>query len=454
MSNHDDVFLQYVKDLENEKKQKESKPSTFTSEFNDVKWVGLEQGKMKVVRLIGNTLAPDFVGTEPEIGDAVEFIFAEVKDDNGKRMQLKLPIDDPSSNNRHIMHRIISEVMKVQWVNKKKVFPVQLKHPDIFNIIEKGNFVESDPSYKFARGWKGQRVAVFNCIDRSDMEWHKTNKKTKLLSKQVGVSVGENGDTMEWPFNGVPSYGFIQELFSLVKIGGSWENYDVGIERTGAMQKPYNIVNLTRFKQKDFLEDFMDKIEDANQISVDNDLTEEEKSWERVNIQKMFKVTPYTKIFKRLGNQIKKIDAALNTHFYDELDKLVQEETAEREEARKTEAENTVVENDVYIASSVLTEDTEIEAEAVNKSETETITRTVSSDNNPSWAKYLKGWDKLSEVHRNMITDVIVVDGEIKAITYSESAGKTGECPVSDGGCGFESPMTFPYCPVCGAKYS
>ena len=53
-----------------------------------------------------------------------------------------------------------------------------------------------------------------------------------------------------------------------------------------------------------------------------------------------------------------------------------------------------------------------------------------------------------------MITDVIVVDGEIKSISYSEAAGKTGECPVSDGGCGFESPMTFPYCPVCGAKYS
>ena len=449
MSNHDDVFLQYVKDLENEKKQKDARTSTFTSEFDNVKWVGLEHDKMKIVRLIGNTLAPDFVGTEPEIGDAIEFIFAEVKDDNGKKMQLKLPIDDPSSNNRHIMHRIISEVMKVQWVNKEKVFPVKLKHPDIFNIIEKGNFVETDSNYKFARGWKGQRVAVFNCIDRSDMEWHRTNKKTKLLSKQVGVSVGENGDTIEWPFYGVPSYGFITELFSLVKIGGSWENYDIGIEKTGKMNKPYNIVNLTRFKQKDFLDDFMDKSDDANLISVEGDLTSEEKSWERVNIQKMFKVTPYTKIFKRLGNQIKKIDAALNTHFYDELDKLAREEEAERAEARKTEAENTVVENEVYIESSVLTEDIYPDAPRP-----EPISRTVNSNNEPSWAKYLKGWDKLSEVHRNMITDVIVVDGEIKSISYSEAAGKTGECPVSDGGCGFESPMTFPYCPVCGAKYS
>lgn len=449
----DDFFKKYAEELEKKEKERNQNRSTqfVPGDFEDVRWLGLNSGSMKVVRLIGGTLSPDFVMGEVKKGDPVEFIFAEVKDDKGKKMQLRLPIDDASSNNRHIIHRIISRVMEVDWVDKKKVFPVKIKHPEIFNIVEKGNFSEKDIQFKFARGWKGQRIAVFNCIDRSDMEWHRENKKTKLLSKNVNVTVDDNGVEIEWPTVGVPSYGFVSELFSIAKYSGSWENYDLGIERTGKMEKPMNIVNLTRFKQKDFLDDFVDRV-NPEIISTNDGLTDEEKSWKLYDIAELYKPTPYGKILNRLGNQIKKIDAALNTNYYDELKQLADEETAANDSKKIQEAQEKKVETNVEISSSILEEETpEVEKATIERSP-EKISRTP-VQNGDNRSEYLKGWDNLSDEHKSMIEDVVVENGKLVSVNYSPAAGNLAVCPTDSGGCGFESPMAFPLCPVCGVNY-
>lgn len=437
---------------------------SYAFEGEDLKWTSPDRNKKKVwkvLRLIGNPPASIIPNDNPQPEDPLEFQFAEIKDDKGKGMKLRLPVADGTSNSRHLIQRIVDRVMEKEYVvvpgqdKKKKVYvnenSANPAKKAAFEMVAKSGWTLGDSKYSFARDWSGQRVVVFNCIDRDMIDWHRQNKHTALLAKNIGVSVKEDGTEIEWPATGMPSFGFVSKLLDLVKTynskgkGNGWEGFDIGLYRTGTTENPNIIYNVSAFKKKDFLDEIEGKV-DIDKICVDDDLSDEEKSWERYDIQKLFAPTSYTKIMNRMGYQIKQIDAAFGTFYYDELKDLAAKEAAERE-AKKAEeiaAAPTVEVQSETLQESTLADETPVADVPVRRSVAKEDD--ASSDVDTS---LLLGWDYLSDEEKSKIIKTEKnPDGSLKTIVYADDVGALSQCD-----CGIVVPYAFANCAKCGAHF-
>ena len=179
-------------------------------------------------------------GSHSKPTDAHEIFVSRILDDNGNRMKLKLPLHAEDPAHEHIMWRIINKVNEVLWVKDPVTGKSDKKYKYAdrpwFEKVNKGGYAPTDQAYQYSKGWKGQQVIIMNVIDRED-NWCKENKHTKLLSKKINVST----DGTEYPEDGVPSFGFCNELSKIVTTYGSWERYDVQIRRTGQKTSPIEV---------------------------------------------------------------------------------------------------------------------------------------------------------------------------------------------------------------------
>ena len=106
-------------------------------------------------------------------------------------------------------------------------------------------------------------------------------------------------------------------------------NGDIGMSRTGLTTPAYEVFNANRNPERIQNPDLEKLLGDPN------GLTEEEKTWEPYDLDKIFGVTSYTRIFNRLQKSLMKIDSALGTGFYKEIEALANQEA----ELRKANAE-------------------------------------------------------------------------------------------------------------------
>jgi len=429
-------------------------------EYDKLQWTGLEKGFWKVYRLIGAPPGSEAKGYKRKPYDPIEFIFTEVKDDNGKRMQLKLPLRSDLPAKDHIVHRLAAKVREVEWIKNgdksTKVFKNKDKAPELFDWVEKAGWQQGDGYiHQITKGLTGQTVVVFNVLDRQD-DWCDTNKHTKILSKKV--TIGEDGSIM-FPFMGIPSWGFNQELGKLVantKVGGNYEKYDVAIQATGEKQSAYKVVNASYRKQKDTLEE----LENTDGSTIDpsiivvGPITGKELGYERYDLDKFFAPTTYQKIANRMSGVFKDCDAKLGTRFYDELLKLVEEEKKRFEEIYGNDEEEKEQTKKEAKAIGESLADEPIEQDDVEKPPVRRAAKasSLSADK----IALLKGWDKLTDKERSQIKDVAVSGGKVKSIVYTDDATALLACDnVLDGGkvCGIDVPSDFGHCPNCSAAY-
>jgi uncharacterized protein YdaU (DUF1376 family) len=274
--------------------------------------------------------------------------------------------------------------------------------------------------------------------------WHKENKHTVLLSKNVNISKKDDGKIVEYVDEGVPAFGFTLSLQSgIIKYYGFWENYDIGIERTGLQSPAFRVINATKNIEQ--------VSKDLQPFVSSSPLTNEEKSWERYDLDKLFQVTSYTKLWNNLKLSIAKIDSELGTHYLDELKTLMEKEVEERK-ARNAETD---------------TFDTEaMEAEIAEEKKAtteEVVTRAKPVVNKTP----LPFFDKLSKKEQESVVDVEMMNEEEKKaltlktpaeklkpgmfwkITYTPGIKRWGACPD----CGAKSPEFFAACPVCGTTF-
>lgn len=440
----DTLFEQYARKAEEEKSNK--KP-TFTRDLEKIKYTGLEQGTPKIVRIVGE---PFDSGLSDTTGRTVTI--ARVIGDDGKKFRLIRPSFQEDPN--YIINRIIAKVKQARWVDKQKVVPVQQNYPEIYNIIDKNGLQATDPKAKFDKGWAGKEVLILNVIDREQMDWHKENKHTMLLAK----SVNEDSEGNEWVDEGISAYAASEQIIRLWKRYGSWENYDVSITRTGSKDQAYIIENATRTPE------VVDDEKKEKLISQLDHLTDEEKSWERYDISKLFRKTTNTKIYNKLKGTIARIDAALGTHFLSELEVEVEKEKKLFEELYGTEGKEVT---EVEVAPGVvipLQEETNFESNTTTetvapmararKTATESISEPV--DNN-AWVKlpYAATALKFNSGgtdydFRKYITNVTNKDG-IYTIDWDTSSENINLAYCPD--CGAVAPEECPQCPACGTNF-
>lgn len=435
--------------------------------YEEQKWVGLDQGKYHIMRIVGNppeSMTPGFKAADT---DAHEIYYSEIKADDGKKFQLRLPVRGDLPEKDHLMWRIIDKVLTVTWTNKVKSYKYQDKFPDIFNKVKFGGWDSSNPAeaknHQYSKGWSGQKIVLMNVIDRED-NWCAENKHTKLLARQITTKQYPDGTVAEFVSKGIPSYGFLNKLGGLVANYKTWENYDIGVKRTGIKTEPYQIINATAFVNGKIPEIPQDKIPLVNL----GPLTDEERAYERYNIAKLFGPVTYAKIDAKLGASIKLIDACLGTNFYNELQTLKAEEAAkwEAEKAEK-EAESAVVPAQVApatVTASIADPVYGIGNKAVNSAApvaqapiseaapTPAARRAVAPTAPVIDISLLKGYDYLTPEQKAEIVSVTKrADGALD-IVYRSADGSpvtTVPCPI----CGAAGLMSHHHCVACGTEF-
>ena len=324
MPDVNDQFKQFAEQVAQDEADKANKRGGFTANYEKVKWTGLEQGKIKIIRALGGV--PNS-GDSPYTSRVVRIAY--VIDDKGKRMKVVLPSQEKDP--QYLMWRIVNRVMEPSWekVGDKNVksYPVQSKHPDVFNIVAYNGLPESNVKRKYGlegKGWQGREFLLMNCIDRALTSWHKENKHSVLLSKKVTLDTDKNGNPIEYVEEGVPSFGFINILASsLFRYYGDWKGYDIGVEKTGQQSTPLIVKNASKH-----LEEIPESLKG---LVVDGPITKEESEYEMYDLDKLYGVTTYTKLFNRLRLTIAKIDLALGTRYSDELKSMADAEAKDRE---------------------------------------------------------------------------------------------------------------------------
>lgn len=435
--------------------------------YEEQKWVGLDQGKYHIMRIVGNppeSMTPGFKAADT---DAHEIYYSEIKADDGKKFQLRLPVRGDLPEKDHLMWRIIDKVLTVTWTNKVKSYKYQDKFPDIFNKVKFGGWDSSNPAeaknHQYSKGWSGQKIVLMNVIDRED-NWCAENKHTKLLARQITTKQYPDGTVAEFVSKGIPSYGFLNKLGGLVANYKTWENYDIGVKRTGIKTEPYQIINATAFVNGKIPEIPQDKIPLVNL----GPLTDEEKAYERYNIAKLFGPVTYAKIDAKLGASIKLIDACLGTNFYNELQTLKAEEAA-KWEAEKAEKEAESAEAPAQVAPATVTASIAdpvygIGNKAVNSAAP--VAQAPISEAAPAPAarravapaapaidtSLLKGYEYLTPEQKAEIVSVTKkADGALD-IVYRSADGSpvtTVPCPI----CGAAGLMSHHHCVACGTEF-
>lgn len=488
-SEDDDAFNEWLSSEEKkaaDKKAAKEAAENYSNDYDDIKYVGLSKEHPTIVRFVGNFVEEDPLAHRKNPTDMKFMHISKIKGDDGKPFYLYLPLrgDDPETD--HLIWRIVDKVLEKEWIKdpktgKKKGVEIHAEdQPEIYEMIKKGGYTPADGEwpYKCARGWKAPEMLLINCIDRRD-DWCKTNKHTKLLSKSVKEGVTKDGKPTEYAEKGVPAYGFFGPLTQLrknFKVG--WEHFDVVITRTGdGTDTVNNLFNGTVSATPEAVKAGFDKSMgiDASEykyISFENDLTDEELSYQRYDLDKNFQPTSYFTIKKHLFKSIQKIDLAFDTDYAKQLESLVAEESAKwkAEHPKKDEkaAESTVAESaKVEVEAADIPVDNPADAPSFDKMETvqesapaqeaAPVRRVAAAETGLSAEKIavLKGYAELTDEEKSYIKDVVLkADGSLDHVEWTENAPALLDCPSSDGGCGQLSPNSFKVCPCCGKHFA
>jgi len=424
----DDEFMAAADEYAQEEQNRTSRRGTGgNQEYIPLKWTGLVTKQPKIIRVLGGVPnKPNPLNTDARLTQV-----ARIKGDDGKYFRCILPLKEEGAD--HVLWRIINRINETAYVNRKRISVNETKHKEIFDLVNYNGLVEGDKGRMYERGWEGSKVIVMNVIDREQMSWHRENKHTMLLSKNIN----KNGDR-EYVTEGVPSFGFYTLIVSsLFKNYGSWENYDIQVIRTGNTQPAYEVLNASAFV-KGKIPQILPSL--VPLVSLEEHLTEEEKSWERYDLSKLYHPTSYTKIFNKLKVAVQKIDARLNTKFFQELEHEVEKEKAARAAAQPQEAgpasEAPVVEEAKPAAAPAVASRPIIREGTKYHLSAEEISS-------------LKGYGLLTPEQASIIRGVKIKNGEVAEIDFD-----TQEPIVACPSCRVASPEFFDKgCVACGISW-
>lgn len=308
-----------------EKAAKDNKSNTF--DFGKVEYIALENKVEKVFRLIG---APPELRTN---SSDMKFVLESqiLKDDKKGYVKLRWPfivedgkiIPDPD----FILTKLYRKVYEGEWrkyedghVNEKgksgEWFHYH-KETDAFKRIA-GNGKEGDP---YPKKFYPSVKVVSQGIDRHD-NWCAENKKLKILTSKSTpyefVDAKGEKKTIFFRDTGIPKQAYDALFDHYTKCNLYWEDTDCIIVK--------------RSETKDYV--VWDKQDqrylkpETISLAKDTPLTDEEKSYEKYDLDKMYGPTSYSKIKKNIGGLFKLVDIDLGTTFYDELCLFVDKEVA------------------------------------------------------------------------------------------------------------------------------
>lgn len=459
--------------IENKKKEQSEKNQTFYQRnFDDIHYTALEVDKLKFVRVVGVPI--EFREKhDPFYSPKIVFL-SWITDDNGKKMRVIWP--SRTENRDWPLYKIMNKLLSYEYSreNDSRIYHYRNSKPKLFYRVLKNKILrpqdiannggiteECEKSLNpYESGWYYGKFVVMNVIDREFMDWHKENKHTMLLSKKASSRTLPDGTTAYNYEPGVPKT--VYDLLTgedIMAVYHDFLDYDVIIKKLDD-QPWYKMWHpeeekkfISSFNSK---ENFIEKYPFYNPEIHLRPLTDEEKSWDRYNVDQLFKVTSYQKIRNRLGDFIKEFDKEFNTSVFEEVDFLAKKEREkynndeDSEDNKKENQTSKVIENKPMNERKEpqTSNDLPVRVRSSVKEEVEENSFNLEAFKESGF----EGIDKLLDAEKSMI---IGFDEEKGTFIYhtDEEIYKCINSKKEDNPCLMQAPESFQYCPKCGIKF-
>jgi len=404
-------------------------------QYEDITYTALESDALKCVRLLGNPTVVRENSWDPKT-----FLISMIRGDNGKQFRCIWPSKEDQAD--WILWRVFDKVMKYDYdrTRNQKNYHYAESHPEIFNRVHKN----SKPDNTLEKGWKPQTMVAFNVIDRHDMQWHRDNQHTKVLSKKVS----ESGDSLFFD-PGIPMYLYETIWDSVVEFSGDWNLYDVIVQKIS--KEPF----YRAYHPEDDHKKVMQINPDILDLAEVGPLSEEESNFEKYDFDKIYPVTSYTKIKNRLGKFLKEVDGAFGTKFFDEVEYQAQKEDEKRKEQAQEENSRSITKE-----KETPTQEPETKEEPPKKArrrpaQKEESTPEPGGDSHEQWLQSLadgtyngtryEGIPYLTEKEKAMIEGI---DDETGQLQYMEEFEGEKVVLMENPSNGMLSPESFSRCPL------
>lgn len=452
-----DIFEQALEKAKKAEEKKQSKGSSGNFEFEEVQSMGLVSGEERAFRILGKFSNPFRnipVGTDPTDPKFIYHSRILRDDEEGyahinwalKEGDTELELDD-----KWILKRLYDKVYESKWKdftdeekianndNKKGRYEKLHKDTSIFKKLESNRKKDSVDKWP-PKVYPQQRI-LLNVLDRHDT-WCADNNHSKVLHAKNGW-LGKDGTFV----NNVTDPGIPLQAFN-----GIWENVakftkihwdlDIVIKRNKEATNAYVVKDATETK---FESDLIKKIVSTEPLS------EKEKAYVLYDLDKLYKVSSYSKIKKNLTALFKLCDAELGTKFYDELEKLADEEAAafaakNAAEAPKQENQNQVSPASKEANKAIEKDDAKEEKKVERAARTEAKVETNTNDS------MLKAFPKFNELSIEDKKDFIDAFGSIDATGSAVWNQGVTIVPCDNADCRTPLPNTVLQCPKCGTK--
>lgn len=427
-------------------------------------------------------------------GDARLLNIAWIKDDFGKTMRLIYPSPEDEKTFGDDEMPIVKFINQVKLKKSTKQENGKYKAIEIYANREDKGRMENNADYptiasiyrkivgldevsatnRFPTGWVGSKVAIMNVIDRSDMEYHRKSKLLKLLVRGGNFTTPDTSKRYWKELSAFSIRGPLAKLATESKYGEEFYKYDIAIKYEAKSSVNQFATTLVRDASSPAKVGYTQELEalgfDTSVISTDDFLTEEELQWNPVDIDKLYKVTSYRTIVKRLGKTIKIFDDMVGTNFYSQCKNLAdEEERLIQFEKENNDTKNEVVEVTVNDISQVSEEVPQVSEEVPKRMARGSVTQdSVTQEPQKTNQtgififKNLKGWDQLSDEEKSALDidasvkdeNGIIIEPRFNNISDDNPlVACEGLGPDGNLGCGCNNPLSFTRCIKCGISY-
>lgn len=295
-----------------------------------------------IVRFVNGIAETALDQGKPGSGRAKLFNIAWVKDDAGKAFFLVLPaIINNKPMYKSLIVDFIDKVLTRTWIenpNAKEGEPTgawRYFYADrddygqqqsgtktlkqiYWNVMKSGiQAADVTPDkYQKQRSWRGQTIYVANVIDRYDYKWHQENKKTKLLMRYVNVT------TDKVTRKEVSFFAMGAPLKELTDNHGIGLDYDVLIVPGKKGTDKFTLKNVSKLKEINYWDEVKTLITEADKqvISPVKGFTDEEKTWNPIDIDEFYRLTSCKTFLEHFGKTVKAFDLMTGTNFYEQFE--------------------------------------------------------------------------------------------------------------------------------------
>jgi hypothetical protein len=345
-----------------QEKQQDKKPAyTSNNDRDQIPWYGLENGQESVIRILGSTAEKrkenwhaKFIFYSEVLTDTrkrySDIIWKTQKDPNDQDVQL---LDDD-----WILKRLYESVHTKYWENKpfiddkgnskKGKYIYSYADTEIYKLIN-SNELDISNSKVFPKKFKPSKRVLLPILVRNEGSTQIKILTTKYSTKDYVDNQGNSRVQVYCDF-GIPvsEYADKKYLYDLIleKIGYNYKHWDMDIvikkNKLTDIQIAYDINPCYSDAVTSLAKSYVTYFPEMKpvQVVVNNKvvnearpskvpLTSEEESLPKINLDEMFQVTSYKKLFTYHKGLFQLADKELRTNFYEELVDLFVKENPE-----------------------------------------------------------------------------------------------------------------------------